>query len=125
MIVLDASAVLATLLGEAGGDFLKTFSGDCAISTFNFAEVISKLTEKRFTPAEAVLVASPFQDWCIPVSTGHAIQAGVWRMETRRSGLSLGDRCCLALGLELGADVYTTNRAWAALDLGVKVRVIR
>ena len=125
MIVLDASAVLATLLGEAGGDFLKTFTGDCAISTFNFAEVISKLTEKGFTPAEAVLVASPFQDRCIPLSTGHAIQAGVWGMETMRSGLSLGDRCCLALGLELGADVYTTDRAWVALDLGVKVRVIR
>jgi len=44
---------------------------------------------------------------------------------TRHLGLSLGDRCCLALAKELGADVYTAERKWAGLDLGVTVRVIR
>lgn len=125
MIVLDASAVLAILLGEPGGDFLKDTAEDYSISTLNFAEVVSKLAEKGFSPAQVVLMARPFRDQSVPLSVRQAIQAGLWRSETKRFGLSIGDRCCLALGLELGAEVFTTDRAWAGLDLGVKVRVIR
>ena len=125
MIVLDASIVLATLLGEPGGDILSEVSEDCVLSTFNYGEVISKLTERGYGPEDARAVAHPFHDRCVPLSAGHAIQAGLWRRETKRFGLSMGDRCCLALGLELGAEVYTADRAWAGLDLGVKVRVIR
>lgn len=125
MIVLDASAVLATLQGETGGDFLKGVTEEYVISTLNFGEVIAKLTEKGFSRAETLLVTRPFQDRCSPLSLSQAVQAGLWRAETRKLGLSMGDRCCLALGLDLGAEVYTTDRAWAGLDLGVQVRLIR
>ena len=69
--------------------------------------------------------AKPIEAICQPLNVVQAIQAGLWRPATRLRGLSLGDRCCLALGLDLGAEVYTTVRAWAGLDLGVRVRVIR
>ena len=35
------------------------------------------------------------------------------------------DRACLALGLTLKAPVYTTDRAWKSLKLGVRIHVIR
>jgi ribonuclease VapC len=51
--------------------------------------------------------------------------AGALHAETRRLGLSSGDRACLALAASLGALVLTTDRAWQAADLGVEVELIR
>ena len=49
--------------------------------------------------------------------------------ELRRSDhgllLSLGDRCCLALGRRLEVPVLTADRAWSAVDAGVEVRQVR
>jgi len=45
--------------------------------------------------------------------------------KTRPIGLSLGDRACLALAIERKAAVYTTDKAWKQLDLGIEVAVIR
>lgn len=44
-----------------------------------------------------------------------------------RSGLSLGDRVCLALARSLSSPAFTAARSWQrwADDLGVDVRMIR
>jgi ribonuclease VapC len=44
---------------------------------------------------------------------------------TRGSGLSLGDRLCLALGLRLDLPVATADAMWEWLDSGPEVVVIR
>jgi PIN domain nuclease of toxin-antitoxin system len=46
---------------------------------------------------------------------------------TRSVGLSLGDRCCLALAQRQGAVVLTTERHWQriATSAGVEIRDIR
>jgi hypothetical protein len=46
----------------------------------------------------------------------------------RPAGLSLGDRCCLALAERLGCAAVTADTAWAQLDLDdltLTVRLIR
>jgi ribonuclease VapC len=43
----------------------------------------------------------------------------------RHYGLSLGDRACLALAMELKLPVVTADRAWIDLDLGIDICVIR
>jgi PIN domain nuclease of toxin-antitoxin system len=45
--------------------------------------------------------------------------------KVRDQGLSLGDCACLALGMKTGKPVLTAEKAWAELDLGVPVEVIR
>ena len=64
----------------------------------------------------------------LPVITFDAsdakVVASLWP-STRASGLSLGDRACLALGLRLGVPVLTAERAWANLKIGVDVGIIR
>lgn len=47
------------------------------------------------------------------------------RATTRQLGLSLADRVGLALGLRLGVPVVTADRAWAGLDVGSAIDVIR
>jgi PIN domain nuclease of toxin-antitoxin system len=45
--------------------------------------------------------------------------------KTRLRGLSLGDRACLALGLPMKAPIYTADRSWKNLKLGIRIHVIR
>jgi PIN domain nuclease of toxin-antitoxin system len=44
---------------------------------------------------------------------------------TTRTGLSLGDRACLALARRLGVSALTAEQAWGKLKLDVSVEVIR
>ena len=54
-----------------------------------------------------------------------AERAAGLRVAARVTGLSLADRCCVSLASELGVPALTADGAWASLDLGVDVRVIR
>ena len=125
MIVLDASVILASILREPGGEVFASLTEEFRLSTINLGEIVSKLSERGFAEAEIAVATEPLFANCIPLTTAQAFQAGLLRKETKRFGLSMGDRCCLALGLELGATVYTTDRAWAGLDLRVRVEVVR
>jgi PIN domain nuclease of toxin-antitoxin system len=61
----------------------------------------------------------------VPFTLEQARLAGSLVSQTRRFGLSLGDRACLALGAALRAPVYTTDRAWKKLNIGVRIHVLR
>jgi hypothetical protein len=47
------------------------------------------------------------------------------RLAPRRFGLSLGDRCCLALGIARKATVLTSQGVWSRLRIGLRVKLIR
>jgi ribonuclease VapC len=125
-IVLDASAVLALLNNEPGADRLTLeLLNDAICSTVNLAEVQSKLVSAGLDPDEAWEdTLSPIRE-AAPFTAEHARIAGGLVAETRALGLSLGDRACLALGLALKAPVYTADRSWKSLKMGVRIHVIR
>ena len=125
-IVLDASALLAILNGEAGSDKLTPeLLSTAASSTVTLAEVQSKLVDRGLSPDTAwAAVLSPVGE-PIPFTAEHAKAAGSMISKTRSFGLSLGDRACLALGLALDAPVYTADRSWKNLKLGLRIHVIR
>jgi len=60
-----------------------------------------------------------------PFTSEHARIAGSLVGQTRSLGLSLGDRACLALGIATRAPVYTADRSWKNLKLGIGIHVIR
>jgi PIN domain nuclease of toxin-antitoxin system len=125
-IVLDASALLAVLNQEPGAENLPPERlAQATISTVNLAEAHTKLVREGIDPDEAWEdVMGPIQDWA-PFTAEQAKIAGSLAARTRSIGLSLGDRACLALGLTLKVPVYTTDRAWKSLKLGVRIHVIR
>lgn len=125
-VVLDASAILALLNHEPGTDKLTPeILSNATSSTVNLAEVLTKLVSAGGPPDEAWEDAlTPVRD-SAPFTDDHAKIAGSLVAGTRHLGLSLGDRACLALGLALKAPVYTADRSWKALKLGIRIHVIR
>jgi ribonuclease VapC len=125
-IVLDASALMALLNQEPGADRLSPdLLADAICSTVNLAEVQSKLVERGIRPDDAwSTTLSPIRE-SVAFTDEHAKLSGSLIRETRPLGLSLGDRACLALALELKAPVYTADRSWKNLKLGVRIHVIR
>lgn len=124
-VVLDASALLAYLQNEPGSDSVRAVLEGAVISTVNWAEVIQKA---RAGKAEIGGLREDFEALGLKLEPFTAAQAegagGLWE-RTRQLGLSLGDRACLALGLERGETVYTTDSAWKRLNLGIAIEAIR
>ena len=124
-IVLDASALIAVLRDEPGAAAVEAVLDHAAVSAVNLSEVQAKLVE-RGTPAE--LAWSWLVDLDLEVVDFDAAQAkvaGDLRPLTRASGLSLGDRACLALAQALGLPAMTADRAWAGLEIGIEIRTVR
>jgi PIN domain nuclease of toxin-antitoxin system len=95
------------------------------ISAVNVAEVITRLIDLGYSPeaAEAAVSRGGFE--VIPFDMAAASLAAKLRVATRHLGLSLGDRACLALAERERLPVLTADRAWASLDIGVEIRLIR
>jgi PIN domain nuclease of toxin-antitoxin system len=125
-VVLDASALLAILNREPGADKLTPELLNTAVSsTVNLAEVHAKLVARGIDPDDAwEATMAPIRD-SVDFTAEHARLAGTLITQTRSLGLSLGDRACLALALNLKAPVYTTDESWKSLKLGIRIQVIR
>jgi len=124
-VLLDASAVLAALLQEPGGATVDARFAQAEIGAVNASEVVAKLVDRGQTPAAA---EAALRDTMLPVrafNLADAMRAGRLRAETRGRGLSLADRACLAQAAGAGLPVLTADRAWAGLEIGVEVEVIR
>lgn len=130
-VVLDASALLAYLGDEPGADMVaERIAAGATIATVNLTEVLSTLATRGHDPAAVAseLTARGLLDGAItlePFLTADAIEAARLRPLTRKAGLSLADRCCLALARRLAAPVLTSDHAWKSLPLDVDVRAIR
>src|SRR3989442_12599736 len=101
-IVLDASAALAILFGEAGTD---AFGRDprlldrAVMSAVNVAEVMAKLVVKGVSAERAWSMATQPVREIVDFNGIHARLAGSLIAETRLRGWSLADRRCPGLGI--------------------------
>lgn len=125
--VLDASAVLALLNEEPGAERVQALleRNDCVVSVVNVTEVLSKLSDHGLSPDEARFALDTLELAERPLDAGLARSAAALRPLTRDKGLSLADRCCLALAGSLGAVAVTADRPWSTLNLDIGVECIR
>lgn len=125
--VIDASSVLVLLKNEPGAQVVRDrlSAGTHYLSTVNQAEILSRLSDLGLNNADAIEAFSEIGLNLVPFSESHAQSAAALRAASRPSGLSLGDRACLALALELQLPVLTADRTWLALDLPISVVLTR
>lgn len=125
MIVLDASALLAYLFGEPGHERVEPQLTKSCISTVNLSEVIGRIVRDGHDATEVLhrIEESPVE--AVPFLAEDAALAAAFIPATRPLGLSLGDRACLSLAAARKARAFTADRAWAALDVGLEIEVIR
>jgi PIN domain nuclease of toxin-antitoxin system len=123
--VLDSSALLAYLRGEPGAEIVAGIIGDVLLSSVNLAEVVTKIVSGGVTLDDARATLGVIDLEVIDFSRPLAEESGGLVARTRSKGLSLGDRACLALAQREGVPAFTADRAWASLDIGIEIRLIR
>lgn len=124
--VVDASALIALVLGEPGSERVdELISGGAVMSAVNWTEVLDVTASLDLALGER---RDEFEQLGIEIAPFTAEQAGdaaALRLATARHGLSLADRACLALARSLDAPCVTGDRAWDAVDAGIDVILFR
>jgi ribonuclease VapC len=125
-VVLDASAILAVIGGDPGAEKLTPDLLARAVgSAVNLSEVQAKLVSRGWPFEQAWEDATSPVRQVLAFDEAQARVAGDLATQTRHLGLSLGDHACLALGIALKVPVYTAEKAWKKLNVGLTVHVIR
>jgi len=123
--VLDSSAILAVILNEPGNQNVASILEGGLLSTVNLAEVHTRLLRLGAAADYAWNRVLSFQcEVCFFTDEQARVAAELIGI-TRPYGLSLGDRACLALAIDRKATVYTTDKVWKNLSLGIEIEVIR
>ena len=126
-VVLDASAMLATLLDEPGGDEVEKLlldpSKSALISAVNWSEVFDRLLRDGMTEDRVDMLLGGLNVEVCDFTREQAKIAAGYRIAA--PWLSLGDRGCLALAATMQASAWTTDKVWVKANTGVKVVVVR
>ena len=121
--VLDASALLAMLQGERGGETVSAVLDNSAITTVNLAEVVGFYARRGAGEPEVrrLLGSLPTERHQFDEELVYTV--GLMLPAAASAGLSFGDRACLALAWRLGAKAMTADRAWSRIASAVDVEV--
>ena len=125
--VIDASALLALLLGEPGAEKVKSVLDGAPMCAVNLAEVVSFYAKLGASRDGIEAMVRPLPIRLVSADAALSYDAGMLRPVTVPFGLSLGDRYCLALAQREGLPALTAERR--SLDApeatGVAVELIR
>jgi ribonuclease VapC len=125
--VLDASAVIALILGEKGAERIADIVDDCALSTVNLAEIVGYFARNGASEAAIRNLFDGLQINIMPFDAELATATGLLLPPTRAAGLLLGDRACLALARKLRVKAMTTDRSWSRIARAsdIEIELIR
>lgn len=117
--------MLALILGERVAPGTEALLDGSAISAVNLSEIFRKLIDNGMPLEEAISTTDGLQLEVIPFDQAMAAHAARLRPLTKHLGLSFADRACLAVAQQRELVVYTADRDWAELDIGLDIRMIR
>jgi PIN domain nuclease of toxin-antitoxin system len=117
--------VLALYFEEAGAGQVRSALPGARLSSVNYTETISKCLDRGEGIDTALRKIAAIGVEIVAYDAGLARRAGELRPLTKRLGLSLADRACLALAEREALPVLTADRSWKLLSLGLDIRLIR
>lgn len=125
-VVLDSSAVLAMLRREPGGDGVADHLESAIISAVNLHEVAKEMFREGAIASDVRATLDALALDVRAHDTEAAYGAAELCAPTRKYGSGLGDRSCMALGLELGLPILTTDQAWKRVEIeGLEILHLR
>jgi ribonuclease VapC len=124
-VVLDASALMAFLHSEPGGDIVWAALSDALISAVNYSEVLKKAIERGKEIESVATVIRRLSLVIVPFDEAHAAAAADLYPQAKPHGMSFADRACLALGVMRRITVLTAEKKMRLLTLPIKVKLIR
>lgn len=125
-VVLDSSALIALIKGETGADIVESFLGSIVMSTLNISESAGILIDLGMSMDEARDSIEPFIDVIVSLDIQQSYDIALLKKLTSNKGLSIGDRACIALGIQMKLPIYTADKVWAKLDIeGANIILIR
>jgi PIN domain nuclease of toxin-antitoxin system len=124
-VVLDASALLALLLGEPGADVVRGRRPGAVLSAVNYAEVLARTAALCGSLEDAKRRVDRQELGVIALDQTQAAVAASLLPAGKKLGLSLADRCCLALAMTRRQPVLTADGAWQSLKADIDIVLIR
>lgn len=121
--VLDASALLALLLGEPVVETVKPVLNGAMMTVVNLAEVVGHYAKLGGAAADIRAMLLPLPIHLAQVDEALSYAAGMLRPLTLERGLYLGDRYCLALAKRESAPALTADWRWLEIATAVAVQV--
>ena len=115
--VLDASAVLALIRDEPGGDKVAERIGRAAISAVNLQEVAKELINSGLDERTARELVGELRLAVEHHTADDAYAAAALDNATKEYGRGLGDRTCMALAMRLDLPALTTDREWKKIKV--------
>ena len=97
------------------------------ICTANLSEVMAVLVRDGMAASDAAGIIADLPIDVVDLTLDLALSAGALIALTRRAGLSLGDRVCLALAIRERLPAVTADTGWTTIAdaVGVTVQLIR
>jgi PIN domain nuclease of toxin-antitoxin system len=117
--------VLAVHFDEPGADQVQATLPGALLSSVNYTEVIGKCLDRGEDLGIVLRKLAAMGLVIVAYDAQLARRAGELRPLTRRLGMSLGDRACLALAERERLPALTADRSWKSLSLDVDIHLIR
>lgn len=124
-IVLDASSVIALLNQEKGFEIVEENINNSIISSVNLSEVLTIANRVSNNIEITEELIRLFKNNIVDFDEEQAVIAAILDNDTKKYGLSLGDRACLALAKYKNYKVLTADKIWKEIDIGVDIILIR
>jgi ribonuclease VapC len=126
-LVLDSSAALALLKPEPSKVDLDALVPGQPISAINYSEAADYFSRLGHSRRDIGQLLSSLDLDVVPVDADLALNAAMMRPVTDSAGLSMGDRCCIALAQRMAVPALTGDRSWTDIadKVGVELLLIR
>ncbi len=116
-VVLDSSALITLIKNEKGAEIVESLLGKIVMSSMNVAEVAGILIDLGMSSDECKNSIEPFVDLIVPLDLTQSYNIAFLKPYTKAYRLSIGDRACIALGIQMNIPIYTADQVWKNLTI--------